>query len=60
MVPGYQAEPISDCSQALARLGMPAMPPKATRALRTWPFSITRLKAAQTAEMSSSRRLDTL
>ena len=47
-------------SQALARLGMAAMPPKAMRASLTTPSTRVRLNAAQTAEMSSSRRLDTL
>ncbi|MNI67704.1 hypothetical protein D3C73_1233510 [compost metagenome] len=52
--------PRNTASQALARLGIAAMPPKATRASLITPFSRRKLKAAQTAEMSSSRRLDTL
>ncbi|MNR50711.1 hypothetical protein D3C85_1702700 [compost metagenome] len=53
-------EPSNAASQAAARFGMAAMPPKATRASATTPFSRRMLKAAQTAEMSSSRRLETL
>ncbi|MNI91842.1 hypothetical protein D3C73_1495580 [compost metagenome] len=52
--------PINAVSQLLARFGMAAMPPKATRASAITPFSRRRLNAAHTAEMSSSRRLDTL
>ncbi|MNN26209.1 hypothetical protein D3C81_1397100 [compost metagenome] len=52
--------PISAVSQLLARFGMAAMPPKATRASAITPLSRRMLKAAHTAEISSSRRLETL
>ncbi|MOA41006.1 hypothetical protein D3C78_1629300 [compost metagenome] len=56
----FQVAPSSAASQCFARFGVAAMPPKATRASAITPFSMRRLNAAQTAEMSSSRRLDTL
>jgi hypothetical protein len=60
MAAWFHGLPRSAASQARARLGIAAMPPKATRTPLTTPSSMLRLKAAHTAEMSSSRRLDTL
>ena len=55
-----QSLPISAASTAAARLGIPAMPPKAIRAATTLPPSRVTLKQPQTAEMSWSKRFDSL
>ncbi|MNH22008.1 hypothetical protein D3C81_1889630 [compost metagenome] len=60
MLAWFQGLPRSAASQARARLGVAAMPPKAMRTPLTTSFSMLRLNAAHTAEMSSSSRLDTL
>ena len=53
--------PTSAASTPAARFGVAAMPPKAMRAMPTLPSpSIETRNAPQSAEMSSSRRLDTL
>ena len=44
--------PIRAFSTAVARLGIPAMPPKAIRASLTTPSDTVMLKQPQTAEMS--------
>ena len=59
-VPSLAGCPMSACSAAAARCGMPAMPPKARRAAAIAPSSTVSLKAPMTAEMSSSNRLVTL
>ena len=54
-----QGLPIKAASAFAARLGMPAMPPKATRASATTPDSSTQSRnTPQTAEMSSSKRFE--
>ena len=55
-----QGWPVIACSTWVARFGVAAMPPKAMRAPVTMPSSTVMLKAPQTAEMSWSKRLDSL
>ncbi|MNN76780.1 hypothetical protein D3C81_1931890 [compost metagenome] len=52
--------PTRAASVSAARLGVAAMPPKATHAAVTMPASTVMPNAAQTAEMSSSNRFDSL
>ena len=52
--------PSKACSHVAARFGVAAMPPKHTRTLIAAPFSRSKLKTPQTAEMSSSKRLEIL
>ncbi|MNM87657.1 hypothetical protein D3C81_998460 [compost metagenome] len=59
-VASFHGWPISAASVAAARLGVAAMPPKAMRASLTMPSCTVMPNAAHTAEISSSKRLDSL
>ena len=52
MVDSLHSFPDSAASTAAARLGVPAMPPNAIRALSIFELFIVKLKQPQTADMS--------
>jgi hypothetical protein len=59
-VASFQGWPVSAVSACGARAGMPAMPPNAIRACVTMPSATSIEKAPHTAEISLSKRFDSL
>ena len=59
-VASVQGWPSRVASVWVARTGVAATPPAPMDAVSTWPSSIRKLIARQTAEMSSSKRLEIL